>query len=145
MKVFINEVARTSIKTTWSKRTCSTGKIPVGFIPTFFTDAMIRSIVTHRNNCIQPVLERFLDLLKKSDKHSHVKLVDQIDIEAFIGILYLRSAFRLNLQSRETIWNHESFCFCSNNVKETRADSQKGDKFAWIREPLQTLNIRNVR
>ena len=51
---------------------------------------MIRSIVTHRNNCIQPVLERFLDLLKKSDKHSHVKLVDQIDIEAFIGILSLR-------------------------------------------------------
>ena len=73
---------------------------------TFFTVAMIRSIVQYTNDCIQPVLERFSDLLKKSDKYPYAKLVYQIDIEAFISTLYLRSAFRLNLQSKETIWNH---------------------------------------
>ena len=54
---------------------------------------MINSIVQDTNNCIQPVLERFSDLLKRSDTYPHVKLVDQIDIEAFIDILYLRSAY----------------------------------------------------
>ena len=50
-----------------------------------FTDAMIKSIVQHTNNCIKPVLERFW-----------------VFLQAFIGILYLGSAFRLNPQSRET-------------------------------------------
>ena len=54
------------------------------------------------------MLERFLDLPKKPDKYPHVKLVDQMDIEAFTGILYLRLAFKQNLQSRENIWNHAS-------------------------------------
>ena len=42
-----------------------------------------------------------------STKYSHVKLVDRVDIEAFIGILYLRAAFRLNILDREVIWNHK--------------------------------------
>ena len=50
-----------------------------------FTDAMIKSNVQHTNNCIKPVLERFW-----------------VFLQAFIGILYLGSAFRLNPQSRET-------------------------------------------
>ena len=105
------------------------------------------------------MLERNSDLLKKSDKYPHVKLVDQIDIEAFTGILYLISAFRLNLQ---TIWNHESshdihvftatmsenrfkfICrFVAFDDKPTGAHRWKGDKFACIRELFEVMNIRN--
>ena len=48
------------------------------------------------------------DPLDGSTKYSHVKLVDRVDIEAFIDILYLRAVFRLNILDREVIWNHES-------------------------------------
>ena len=123
---------------------------------------MISIIVQNTNNFTQSVLERFLDLLKKSNKYPHVKLVDQIDIEAFIDILYLRSAFRLNLQSRETMWNHEScqdvfaaitsenrfkfICrFLTFDDKPTIANRWKGDKFACIRDLFETINIRNAK
>ena len=57
---------------------------------------------------MQPVIDKFSDPLDGSTKYSHVKLVERIDIEAFVGILYLRAAFRLNILDREVIWTHES-------------------------------------
>ena len=67
----------------------------------FFTDEMLEKVVTYTNNSIEPAMERFSDLLKESDKYLNFRKVDKIDITAFIGLLYLRAAFRLNL--RETL------------------------------------------
>ena len=69
---------------------------------------MIDKLVIYTNASIQPLLEKSEDLLEDSEKYRHFKLVDRIDMKAFLGILYLRAAFRLNLLDREIIWNHES-------------------------------------
>ena len=66
------------------------------------------NIVQYTKKNIQPVIDNFSDHLEGSTKYSHVKLVDRVDVEAFIGILYLGAAFRLNLLDREVIVNHES-------------------------------------
>ena len=46
---------------------------------------------------MQPVIDKFSDPLDGSTKYSRVKLIDRVDIEAFIGILYLGTAFKLNI------------------------------------------------
>ena len=127
----------------------------------FLTDEMIDKLVIYTNASIQPLLEKFEDLLEDSDKYPHFKLVDQIDMEAFIGIFYLRAAFRLNLLDRDIIWNHESahdifgatmsvnrfkfICrFCTFDDKTTRQDRWKNDKFACMREIFEAMNSRNA-
>ena len=82
-------------------------------------------------------------------------------MKAFIGILYLRAAFRLNLLDREIIWNHESahdifgatrsvnrfkfICrFCTFDDKTIRQDRWKNDKFACMREIFEAMNSRNA-
>lgn len=137
-------------------------KTPLASLKLFFTDEMIMNIVQYTNDSIQPVLERFADLLENSNKYPHFKLVDRIDIEAFIGILYLRAAFRVNLLSKDYIWNHESsydsfgatmsvnrFKFISRFItfddKSTRADRWKTDKFACMREIFEEMNVRNAK
>ena len=72
-------------------------KTPLKSLELFLTDAMIDKFVIYTNASIQPLLEKFEDLLEDSDKYPHFKLVDRIDMKTFIGILYLRAAFRLNL------------------------------------------------
>ena len=69
----------------------------------FLTDEMIDKLVIYRIASIQPLLEKFEDLLKDYNKYTHFKLVDWIKMEAFIGILYLQAAFLLNLWDREII------------------------------------------
>ena len=83
-------------------------KNPFSSFKLFFTDKMTNNIVQYTNKNMQPVIDKFSDPLDGSTKYSHVKLVERIDIEAFVGILYLRAAFRLNILDREVIWTHES-------------------------------------
>ena len=52
---------------------------------------MVDNVVQYTNMSMQPVIEKFPDPLDGSTKYSQVKLVDRIDIETFIGILYLRA------------------------------------------------------
>ena len=123
---------------------------------------MIDNIVQHRNKNMQPVTDKFSDPLDGSTKYSHVELIDRVDIEAFIGILYLKAAFRLNILDREVIWNHESahdiigatmslqsFIFLCRLItfddKETQNDRWKTDKFACMRELFEDMNERNAR
>ena len=118
--------------------------------------------VQYTNKNMHPVIDKFSDPLDSSTKYSHVKLVDRVDIEAFIGILYLRAAFRLNIFDREIIWNHESayniigatmslhrFKFICRLItfddKEKRNDRWKTDKFASMRELFEDMNERNAR
>ena len=113
---------------------------------------------------MQPVIDKFSCPLDDSTKYSHVKLVDRVDIEASIGILYLRAAFRLNILYREVIWNHESahdiigatmllhrvkfICYLITFYDEearTRKDPWKTDKFTCMRELFEDMNERNAR
>ena len=128
----------------------------------FFTKIIIKNIVLNTNAVIQPATERSSDLFEQSDKNPHFRLVDQLDVEAFIGVLYLRAAFRVNLLNREFIWNHESShdmftatmfenrfkfisCFITFDDEATRADRWKTDKFACIRELFEAMNERNAK
>ena len=38
---------------------------------------------------IQPVIDKFSDPCYSSTKYSHIKLVDRVDIDAFLDIFYL--------------------------------------------------------
>ena len=77
-------------------------KTPVEAFTLFFTKSMLNNIVRYT------AVERFLVLFEQSSKYPHFRLVGQLDVEAFIGILYLRAAFRVNILNREFIWSHES-------------------------------------
>ena len=82
--------------------------------------------------------------------YRQIRKVDKMDISAFIGLLHLRAAFRLNLQETFEIWNHESahdiFAatmsysrfhfirrFITFDEKSTRGDRWKSDKFDCLR------------
>ena len=83
-------------------------QIPFQSFSLFFKDEMLEKVVTYTNNSIEPAVERFSDLLKESDKYQHFRKVDKTDISAFIGLLYLRAVFRLNLRETLEIWNHKT-------------------------------------
>ena len=55
----------------------------------------------HAYKNMHPVTDKFSNPIDGSTKYSDVKLVDRVDIDAFIGISYLRAAFRLNIQDTE--------------------------------------------
>ena len=69
---------------------------------------MMDNIVQHANKNMHPVIDKFSNPIDGSIKYIDVKLVDRVDIDAFIGILYLRAAPRLSVQDTEVTWNHES-------------------------------------
>ena len=143
-----------------SRGIAKNARTPLESLELFLADEMIDKLVIYTNASIQPLLEKFEDLLEDSDKCPHFKLVDRIDMKAFIGILYLRAAFRWNLLDREIIWNHESahdifgvtmsvickfLCrFCTFADKTTRQDRWKNDKFACMREIFEAMNSRNA-
>ena len=137
-------------------------KTPVEAFTLFFTKSMIKNIVCYTNAVIQPAIERLSDLFEQSDKYRHFLLVDQLDLEVFIRILYLRAPFRVNFLNREFIWNHESShdvfaammpekrfkfisCFITFDHKGTRTDRWKTNKFACIRELFKAMNERNTK
>ena len=82
------------------QRAAKSVKNPSSSIKLFFTDKMMGNIVQYTNKNMQPVIDKFSDPPDGSTKYSHVKLVDRVNIEAFIGIFYLRAAFRLNILDR---------------------------------------------
>ena len=123
---------------------------------------MLEKVVTYTNNSIEPAMERFPDLLKESGKYRHFWKVDKINISVFIGLLYLRAAFRLNLRETLEIWNHETsheifsatmsynrFQFIRKFItfddKSTRNNQWKMDKFACLREQFELMNERNTK
>ena len=66
------------------------------------------NILQHADKNMHSVIDKFSNPIEGSTKYSDVKLVDRVDIDTFIGISYLRAAFRLNIQDAEVTWNHES-------------------------------------
>ena len=58
---------------------------------------MVENIVNFTNAVIERAIERFSAVLAKSGKYTYIREVDSDDIRAYIGIMYLRAAFRVNL------------------------------------------------
>ena len=84
-----------------------------------------------------------------------------MDIQAFLGIPYLRAASRVNIMSTSTIWHHESSndlfsatmrhsrvkfisCFITFSDKACRTERWKTDKFACMRELFELMNVGNA-
>ena len=114
------------------------------------------------SDIIRPVLERFSDVLEASSKYTHFLLVNHMFIRAFLGILCLRTALRVNLISTSAIWHHESsndilsatmshsrFKFISRFItfdgKASRKERWKTDKFACMRELFKLMNVGNTK
>ena len=73
----------------------------------FFTDKILENIVRYSNMNIDRYIERNEDKIDFK-KHTHVKRVDVMEMRAFIGILYLRAAMKMNIRSTEEMFLHES-------------------------------------
>ena len=114
------------------------------------------------NDVIRPVVERFFDVPEASNKYHHFRLVDHMNLQAFLAILYLRAALRVSLRSINTIWHHESsnnlfsapisnscFNFISRFIpfdnKASRTERWKTDRFTCMRELFQLINVGKVK
>ena len=123
---------------------------------------MIENIVKFTNAVIETAIERYSAVLAKSDEYTYFRVVDSDNIRAYIGVMYLRAAFRVNLSNRSTIWNHESahdifsatmsekrFELISRFItfadKTSTAERWKSDKFACLRELFDQMNKNNAR
>ena len=69
----------------------------------FFSDDIMKTVVTHTNNCIKKVRESF----KSSSKtlFTFTCDVDEIEMRAFIGLVYIRGLSRLNNHDTEVLYN----------------------------------------
>ena len=112
---------------------------------------MVNNIVEYTNDVIQPVLERFSDdALDASAKYTHFCIVDHMNIQAALGILYLRAALRINLMSTSTAtMSHSHFKFISRVItfddKASRKERWKTNKFACMRELFELMNVDNAK
>ena len=128
----------------------------------FFTDGMLGKIVLYTNNSIEPAMEWFSTLLAERDKYLHFQKVDKVDISAFIGLLYIRAAFRINmrdtreistLQSSNDVFSATMSCnrfqfickFIKFDGKPTRNDLWKSNKYGCLRELFEMMNEQNVK
>ena len=118
---------------------------------------MVDMIVRYTNDCIQPVLERIAPVLENG-KSLYFRLIEHIDIKAFFGILYLCSAFHLNMRNTPDLQFHESahdifvaavswnrfhfICkFITFGYKPTFNYRWKNDKYAYMRELFKKMNM----
>ena len=137
-------------------------KTPIESFRLFFTGEMLNNFVGYTNDVIRPVPERFYDVLEASTKYIHFRLVNHMDIQAFFGILCLKTAFRANLISTSTIWHHQSLndlfsatmlhsrCmfispFISFDVKASRTKRSKTKKFACMKELFQLMHVSKAK
>ena len=77
---------------------------------------MVDMVVRYTNDCIQPVLERFAPVLENG-KSLYFRLVDHIDIKAVFGILYLHSAFHLNMRNTQMPCHGIDFILSASSLR----------------------------
>ena len=123
---------------------------------------MNEEIVEYTNGFIHLVLHQFTNAIEATSRNAYFRLIDQIDIKAFLGILYLRAALGLNLRITRNIWTHESSndvsaatvswnrfhfpCkFITFDKKSTRNDRWKNYMFACMREQLEMMSKQNFK
>ena len=127
----------------------------------FISDQILIPIVDATNAKISNFRTLNTDKLNATDKMTHCKNTDLVELKAMLGIMYLRGAKRLNLTSSFDCFHHESAldvfsatmqhkrfaflrCFMEFDEKDTRADRWKYDKFACFRDFFEAVNERNA-
>ena len=125
-------------------------KNPVEIWSLFFTDEMLKNIVSYTNNYIQ--------LKKYNKEHRTARETDIIEIKALLGLIYIAGAIKSNRQTTRDLFrtngmsyeifrltmSEERFKFLLRNIrfddKTTRRDRQEFDKLAAIREFFDEFN-----
>ena len=118
---------------------------------------MIHNIVEYTNRKIEEAIIRF----ENTDKYpykSYVKIIDDVDLRAFIGIMYLRGLYGLNRHNIRVLFSDRHgmpvfgatmsrlrfefiLKYLSFDDHTTREERWKQDRFAAMREFFEKCNI----
>ncbi|CAH2006447.1 unnamed protein product [Acanthoscelides obtectus] len=120
-------------------------------IKLFITDSVIRMITSSTNRYIEKIKNKF-------QRDRDVRLTDEREISAFIGILFLIGTLRSSIKNAHKIWNNSKgsgieACYLAMSEKRfrfilrclrfdditTRNERREIDKFAPIREVFETF------
>ena len=130
---------------------------PIEAFELFITEDMIRDITSLTNSKIEQFLTRYDANLPKNNKLSHVKVTNDTEVRAFLGLMYIKGALKLNLRNTMDIFYHRSsnisfratmsrnrfalLCrFIQFDDATTREERWKRDRFAAIREIFEAFN-----
>ena len=119
--------------------------------------AFMEKIKNYSNERIRITLVACSEILKKSDKYPHMKPIDIIDIQAFIGIMYFRGLYGLNNHHLNILFSEKQgppvfgatmsrqrFEFISSHICfddiHTRNERWSHDRFTCMREILEECN-----
>ena len=69
---------------------------------------MVKAIVEYTNSNIQNFLRKFEIVIVNSNKYIHCDITDLTEMKAFIGIFYIRAAFKVNIHGSSQILYHGS-------------------------------------
>ena len=120
-------------------------------------DSFLLFILENTNKKVQKFHNRFADNVDYFYRNKHCELLDIVDLKAFLGLLYLQALLKSNLSLADVIWYHEYSndlfaatmsmkcfqfikCFIEFDVKETREEHWKHDKFACMRYIFDEVN-----
>ena len=129
---------------------------PIDTFKLFITDEMINNIVENTNRKIEEAMNR----LENTDKYpykSYVKIIDDVDLRAFIGIMYLRGLYGLNRHNTRVLFSDRHgmpvfgatmsrlrfefiLKYLSLDDDTTREDRWQQDRFAAMREFFEECN-----
>ena len=125
---------------------------------TFFTNEMMRNIITHTNRRIQETTNQ-LDKIDQWSYRAYVKEIDEVDFRAFIGLVYLRGLYGINASDIQTLFSDEHgmpvFSATMSRVRfefilkrlcfddhTTREDRWKNDRCAATRQFFEDCNTK---
>ena len=131
---------------------------PLDTFKLFFTDEILDTLVMYTNKKIESTFSMLDDTVLESDKYPHVKLTNEIEFEALLGLLYFRGLYNLNNHSlKEVLFSNRDglpvfgasmsrqrfeflmghLCFDDFETRETRWIH---DRFAAMRELFEHCN-----
>ena len=116
-------------------------------------------VVNWANTKITEFHTKFKDYLESTDKKTQYKLTSLVEVKAFIGLMYVRAALKLNGQNEKDDGYYESvndifpatmsryrYSFLSKILQfddpASRSERWKTDKFAAFRDFFESVNER---
>ena len=132
-------------------------KTPLDSFEFFFTDKLFETITDLTNIRIEETLARTIIPECSRNKYSWLKVCTVIEMRAFIGLMYYRGLYGLNMMSTNVIFSERHgppvfsatmgknrfgfilyhLCF---DDRETREERRKHDRFAAFRDVFEEVN-----
>ena len=130
---------------------------PLEAFELFFTDNMITNITECTNKKIDVFRDKYGEKLEADDKITHIKPTTPNEIRAFLGLMYMREAMKLNLRNIHDVFYHKSsndsfratmsrkrfsfFCVAIQfDDASSRQERWKEDRFTAIRDIFEGFN-----